>query len=120
MSQSRERRWLPWLLFALLAVGVLAGGSSAAEPEAAEIVRLAFEHDEQNDKLARNYTFHEREEERNFNKKDEVKSSKSKTYDITMLDGSHYQRLIAKNDKPLSPKDEQKEQRADAYPHATR
>ena len=111
MPRSRKRRWLPWSWFVLLAVAALGGSSSAAEPDAAEIVRLAFEHDEENDKLARHYTFHERDEERNFNKKGAIKSSKSKTYDITMLDGSHYQRLIAKNDKPLSPKDEQKEQR---------
>ena len=98
-------------LIILLAVGTAAGPSQAAEPEAAEIVRLAFEQDEENDKIARSYTFHERTEERNFNKQGEMKSSKSKIYDITMLDGSHYQQLIAKNDKPLSAKEEEKEQR---------
>ena len=35
----------------------------------------------------------------------------SKTYDVTMIDGSPYHRLIAVNDEPLSPADAQKEQR---------
>ncbi len=111
MPRNRVPRFSPRPYLILLAVVALSGVSSAAEPEAAEIVRLAFEYDEQNDKLARNYTFHERDEERDFNKKGEMKSTKSKTYDITMLDGSHYQRLIARNDQPLSPKEERKEQR---------
>ena len=110
MFRSSCRPHSPWRFLALIAMIALGGASRAAELEALEIVRRAFEHDEQNDKIAQSYTFHERIEERDFNKNGEMKSSKSKTYDITMLDGSHYQRLIARNDQPLKPKEENKQQ----------
>jgi hypothetical protein len=84
---------------------------AAADADPAEIIRLAFEQDEINDKIARSYTFHSRIEERDFNKKGVVKSTKSRTYDVTLLDGSEYKRLIARNDEPLNPKEEQKQQR---------
>ena len=83
----------------------------AEAPDAAEIIRLAFERDKSNDKLARQYTFQQRIEERDLNNEGEMKSSKSKTHDVTLLDGSEYKRLIARNDRPLSPKEEEKEQR---------
>jgi hypothetical protein len=39
-----------------------------------------------------------------------VKSKQSKTYDVTMLQGSSYRRLIERNDHPLLPKEEKKEE----------
>ena len=96
----------------LLAGGLLAVLAAPAQTHsAAEIIRLAFERDEQNDVIARQYTFQQRTEQRNLDGRGEIKSSKSRTHDVTLLDGSAYKRLIAKNDQPLSPKEEQKEQR---------
>ena len=92
--------------------GLLAISAAAAQTHsAAEIIRLAFERDEKNDLIARQYTFQQRIEKRNLDRQGEIKSSKSLTHDVTLLDGSAYERLIAKNDRPLSPNEEQKEQR---------
>jgi len=94
----------------LLALSGVGASARAASPDASEIIRLAFEHDEHNEKLTRQYTFQQRIEERNLNKQDEIKSSKSKTHDITLLDGSEYRRLIARNDQPLKAKETANEQ----------
>jgi len=96
-----------------VAVLALALPAAAAEPpeDPRAIIQRAFELDERNQETARDYTFHERVEERSFGGQDALKSSKSKTFDVTLLDGSAYRRLIARNDQPLSAKDEKKEQR---------
>ncbi len=86
-------------------------GVRAQTPDAAEIIREAFARDDRNDVLARQYTFQQRIEERDLDGEGGIKSSKSKTHDVTLLDGSEYERLIARNDEPLSPEDEAKEQR---------
>ena len=105
-GHSKRRCSIPWLVLWLLPYA----GQSAELPPG-EIVRRAFAADEQNDKQARNYTFHERSERRSFDKKGRLKSSRSKTHDLTILDGSVYRRLIARNDQALDPKEEGKEQK---------
>ncbi len=96
----------------LLAGGLLAVSATLAQtPSAAEIIRLAYERDEQNDVIARQYTFRQRVEVQKLDKQDAIHSSKSRTHDVTLLDGSEYKRLIVKNDQPLSPEEERKEQR---------
>ncbi len=96
----------------LLVAGFLSVQPAVAQDlDAREIIRLAFEHDERNEILTRNYTFQQRIEERALNKKGEIKSTKSRTHDVTLLDGTEYRRLIAKDDEPLSSAEEQKEQR---------
>jgi len=79
-------------------------------PDAREIMRKASERNERIWKLARQYTFVQRSEERTLDAKGNVKSRESHTFDVTMLEGAPYSRLIAKDDKPLSAKDEKKEQ----------
>ena len=74
-----------------------------------ELVRVVAENDLKNDKKQKDYTYVEREEQRNLGGKGEVKSTESKTYDVMEIYGEQVQKLIAKNDKPLSAKDAQKE-----------
>lgn len=78
--------------------------------DAREIVRRSFQLDESNEKIARNYTFLERTEQRETDGRGVVKSAKSKTYDVTLLEGSPYRRLIERDGRPLPPKEERKEQ----------
>ena len=93
----------------LLAV-FLAGAASAAGPvDANDIVRRSIAAEIENAKRARNYTFIQRDEEREFDESGKVKSTESKTYDVTMLEGSAYRRLIARDDHPLPPKEVKKE-----------
>ncbi len=82
-----------------------------AEEDALPIIEQAFEAAEANLALARLYVFHERVEERRFNKRGEEKKRESKTYDVTLLESGEYRRLIAINDRPLYPATAAKEQK---------
>ena len=91
----------------LLAGGLLAVLAAPAQTHsAAEIIRLAFERDEKNDVIARQYTFQQRMEKRNLRQAGRDQVLQVMDHDVTLLDGSEYERLIAKNDRPLSPKEE--------------
>jgi hypothetical protein len=75
-----------------------------------ELIRRAAENDVENDKKQRDYTYVQREEEHKLNRKGELRSIESKTYEVMMLYNEQVQRLIAKDDKPLSEKDAAKEE----------
>ncbi|HEY6248902.1 MAG TPA: hypothetical protein VI685_03015 [Candidatus Angelobacter sp.] len=75
-----------------------------------EIVRRSVEIDHRTMELARNYTCQQREVEKHLDSHGKVKSTESRTWDITVLYGEPYSRLIKKNDQPLSEKDEKKEE----------
>ena len=53
----------------------------------------------------------ERDEERTLDGKGQVKSTEIKTYEVMDLYGDQVQRLIAKDDKPLSDQDARKEEK---------
>ena len=74
-----------------------------------DFIREAAEKDMENDKKQRDYTYIQREEEHKLDGKDQVKSSESKTYEIMVLYDEPVQKLIARDDKPLSEKDAEKE-----------
>jgi hypothetical protein len=74
------------------------------------LVRQVADKDIENDKKQNDYTYIQREEEHKLDGKGEVKSSESKTEEIMVLYGEQVQRLIAKDDKPLSEKDAAKEE----------
>ena len=93
-----------------LIVGVACAVTLAAQQDAREIVRRSVALDERNSKLALSYTFLERTETRQFSPGGDLKSTTSKTYDVTMLEGSPYRRLVKRDDKPLEPREEKKEQ----------
>ena len=75
-----------------------------------EIVRRATELDRRNTEISRNYTFLQRQEERDLESNGKLKKTESETFDVTLLEGSPYRRLVARNDQPLSPKDQRKEE----------
>ncbi len=87
----------------------LAGIAAAQTPDAHEIVKRSVGAIAGNWKIARNYTFLEREEERQMDAEGRVKSKEVKTYDITLLEGSPYLRLTERDDHPLPPAEEKKE-----------
>jgi hypothetical protein len=82
-----------------------------AADDAREIIRHSVDSDRRNYKLAENYTFIERQETRTLDSHGAVKRRTVKTYDITLTEGSPYRRLIARDDKPLPPDEQRKEQR---------
>jgi hypothetical protein len=75
-----------------------------------EIVRRSVEVDQKNVELARNYTYLQHLELRILDGSGKVKSTQTQTWDVTFLEGSLYQRLVARNDQPLSPKEQKKEE----------
>jgi len=75
-----------------------------------ELIRQTAEKDMENDKRQRDYTYIQREEEHRLDGKGQVKSTEVKTSEIMELYGEQVERLIAKDDKPLSDKDAKKEE----------
>jgi len=83
----------------------------AAAPDAAEIMRRAFDRSEELYENLLRYTYVERVEERDFDSSGRVSETRSKTWDMQPLFGSQHARLIGRDGKPLSPEIEAKEQR---------
>ena len=83
--------------------------NSLSQDQIREIIRKSAENDMENDKKLRNYTYVERQEEKHLDAKGQVKSTESKTYDVMEIYGEPVQKLIAKDDKPLSEKETKKE-----------
>lgn len=93
-----------FLLLSLALAPVL----SAQEP--IEIIRRATELDRRNSEISRSYTFLQRQEQRDVDSNGRLKKMESETFDVTLLEGSPYRRLVARNDQPLSPKEQRKEE----------
>jgi hypothetical protein len=94
------------VLVFLAAACSLAG---AADPR--EIVRRSTERMDENLAVARNYTFLERSETRELDSDGHVKTRKILLYDVTLLEGSPYRRLVGKDDHPLSQDEERGEEK---------
>jgi hypothetical protein len=92
-------------------VAILAATASlSAQPDIREILERSLEASDRNWKAARNYTFIERREERQLDSGGSVKSRRVLTYDITLLEGSPYRRLIERDGRPLRPEEERREE----------
>ena len=60
--------------------------------------------------VRRNYTYQEREVEKQLDGQGNVKKTDIHTYDVVMVGGKHRRKLIAKDDQPLSEKESEKEE----------
>src|ERR1700689_151285 len=85
--------------------------SAALAQDANEIIRRATERDFTNFENRKNYTYQERTEVREYNTKGKLTKTEDETHEILILEGQPYEKLIGRNDKPLSEKDTQKEQK---------
>ena len=85
-----------------------AAGTLFGQQDPREIVRQSVSHDQINFAEAKDYTYLERVERHDLDSGGRHKSTEIDTFDITMLGGRPYRRLIAKNDKPLSAEDDRK------------
>jgi hypothetical protein len=108
----------PALIFLILAGSVALGqektaavpAPSLSQDQIRELIRQTAEKDMENDKRQRDYTYIQREEEHRLDGKGQVKSTEIKTSEVMELYGEQVERLIAKDDKPLSDKDAKKEE----------
>src|SRR5450755_3580916 len=83
---------------------------SLSEDQIRVLIRQTAEKDMENDKRQRDYTYIQREEEQRLDGKGHAKSTEVKTSEVMELYGEQVERLIAKDDKPLSEKDAKKEE----------
>ena len=75
-----------------------------------EIVRRSLDRDLSNFERLKDYTYQQREENREYDAHGKVKKTESETSDVLILAGRPYERVIARNDKAVSEKDARKEQ----------
>jgi hypothetical protein len=75
-----------------------------------EIVRHSVEADQRNTKLAKNYTYQERIVEKRLDKDGRPRKQEIKTYDISILYGEPYRRLLQRDDRPLKDDEAKKEE----------
>lgn len=99
---------VPWLSPAAL---LLAAAAVAAQPpDAADIVRRSVEQDRLNFERANNYSYIQQIVQRRLGKDGRVLKTESRTLDVMVIDGELYEKLIAKDGKPLSVAEARKEQ----------
>lgn len=75
-----------------------------------QLFRVVADKDIENDKRQRDYTYIERQVSHTLDGKGKIKSTEIKTYEMLEVYGEQVERLIAKDDKPLSAKDAAKEE----------
>ncbi len=75
-----------------------------------QLLRVVADKDMENDKLLHDYTYIERDVQHNLDGKGNTKSTEIKTYEVLEIYGEQVQRLIEKDDRPLSAKEAAKEE----------
>ena len=75
-----------------------------------DLLRRVAEHDLENEKRLRDYTYVQREEEHKLDGHGTIKKIESSTSEVLVIYGEQVERLIAKNDKPLSADETKKEE----------
>jgi hypothetical protein len=83
------------------------GTSTFSPQELRDLVRTAAEHDMENDKKSRDYTYVVQEVHQRLGR---GRKSESKTYEVMTLYDEQVRRLISKNGQPLSAQDAAKEE----------
>jgi hypothetical protein len=72
---------------------------------ALEIVKKSIDNDFHNSDRQKDYTYQEREQDRQFDSNGSITKTESQTSEVMVLAGQPYRKLIAKDDKPLPAKD---------------
>lgn len=95
---------------AVLFLTLLAAGASAQAPDPREIVRRSVEQDRLNFRRANDYSYVQHIEQRELDSQGRVKKTESRTYDVIVLDGEPYEKLIARDGRPLGEAEARREQ----------
>lgn len=103
---SRQR--LPFVRLGFLLLLVWCGTANAQS--AVEIIRRSIDRDTSNFERQKDYTYQQRQEERELDAQGNLKKTEVETRDVMILAGRPYQRLIARDDKPLPEKEARREQ----------
>lgn len=89
---------------AFVLLGLVAGPAGAAQPDAKQIIQKSVQANQRDFQADQRFNFKERDRNQDGDK----------TYQVTMIEGSPYERLIAVNGKPLSAEQQAKEQHKEA------
>lgn len=93
----------------LLRLSIFAGSAGFAFEEPRDIILNSATRDQRDIDLRKNYTYVFHQQEQELDSSGKVKSTKSESFDVTILYGRPYERLIEKDRKPLPPDREKKE-----------
>jgi hypothetical protein len=106
-------RSMPIPLVSLFTLVWITAPSLRAGDDPKEIIRRALRVNARNHELELAYTYVERDEQRTLDGSGAVKHRESTTWDVVPLkEASHFRRLIQRDDKPLSPQEERKQEAA--------
>jgi hypothetical protein len=100
------------LIAACCALPLLAadGPKAIAPVTPQEMVRHALADYTRDDAAERQYTYLQRDDFRMLDGSGNLKRRDLHTYDVTLLEGSRYNRLVKRNDQPLPPEEEKQQQ----------
>lgn len=87
-----------------------AAGKAGERPDARAVVSRSVEKDRMNFSRANDYNYVEHREERALDKSGRVQKIEARTWDVLVIDGRLYKRLIAKNGRTLEGEEAKKEQ----------
>lgn len=96
--------------FALILALALPNLLAQTAPDPRQIVQESIEKDRFNFNRARDYTYVQRVETRDLDAKGKTTKTESTTFDVNLIAGRPYRKLIAENDKPLTPSKARKAQ----------
>ena len=91
-----------WIL-AACAAAVVCG------QDATNIMKRSIDRDFDNFEQQKNYTYQQHQQDREFDAKGSVTKTETETSEILILGGRPYEKVVAKNGKPLAEKDARKE-----------
>jgi hypothetical protein len=86
------------------------GNGALSQEQMQQLFRVVADKDIENDKRQRDYTYIEHDVQNNLDGKGQVKSTETKTYEVMEIYGEQINRMIEKDDKPLSAKESAKEE----------
>jgi len=84
--------------------------NTLTENEIRELIRKSADNDVENTRRQRDYTYVQRNERRGTDRQGRAKPTESKTFEVVVLSGEPTQKLIARDDKPLSEKEAKQEE----------
>jgi hypothetical protein len=86
------------------------GNGALSQEQMRALTRVVAENYRANYKKQRDYTYIERKVQKKLDGKGQVKSTEVRTYEVMVIYGEQFERLIEKDDKPLSEKDAAQEE----------
>lgn len=109
VSRSFKRRLLNPVSYTALTLFVLSAAASARAQDAASIVKKAILRDDSNLAAQQAYIYQEKHVVQSLDGNGNVKKTESTSREYFNLNGVEYQRVLARNGKPLSAAEQQKQ-----------